>query len=202
VLQEIDEERGVVTRGAPNLTSSPHGLGAWSEDDIADYLKSGSNSRTHLMGTMNEVVLNSTRHLSEADTRAMAVYLKSLEPVADTGSRPSQSVLELGAKQYDIHCGTCHLPTGLGSVDTGPPLAGSAFAQAPDPSSLIDLVLNGPRLPPEIPSQHWRLRAWQTMPAFAQKLSDEQAAALLSFVRNSWGNAAGEVEPEQIDRLR
>lgn len=202
VLQEIDEEGGAIVRGAPNLTSSPHGLGAWSEDDIADYLKLGSNSRTHLMGTMNEVVLNSTRHLSEADTRAMAVYLKSLEPVADTGSRPSKKVLELGAKQYDIHCGTCHLPTGLGSVDTGPPLVGSAFAQAPDPSSLIDLVLNGPRLPPEVPSKEWRMRAWQTMPAFAQKLSDEQAAALLSFVRNSWGNAAGEVEPEHVDRLR
>jgi mono/diheme cytochrome c family protein len=33
-------------------------------------------------------------------------------------------------------------------------------------------------------------------------LSDEQAAALLTFVRNSWGNAAGTVEPADIDRMR
>ncbi|GFE85356.1 cytochrome c [Steroidobacter agaridevorans] len=202
VLQEIDEERGPVVRGAPNLTPSPQGLGAWSEDDIAAYLKLGSNTRTHLMGTMNEVVLNSTRHLSEADTRAMAVYLKSLPAKAQSNARPSEKVMELGAKQYDIHCGTCHLPTGQGSVDTGPSLAGSAFAQAPEASSLIDLVLNGPRLPVEPPSKEWRMHAWQAMPAFAQKLSDEQAAALLTFVRNSWGNAAGEVVPKDIDRLR
>ena len=201
VLDELDEERGRVRRGAPNLTSSPHGLKAWSEDDLAGYLKSGVGSRARLMGTMNEVVLNSTRHLSEQDTRAMAIYLKSLAPAGDTGQRPSQKVMDLGAKQYDIHCGTCHLPTGKGSADTGPPLAGSAFAQAPDPSSLIDLVINGPRLPVPAPSGEWQ-RPWQSMTPFGQKLSDEQAAALLTFVRNSWGNASGTVEPGDIDRMR
>jgi mono/diheme cytochrome c family protein len=201
-LYELDEERGVVARGASNLTSSPHGLGAWSEDDIANYLKLGINSRTRLIGTMSEVVLNSTRHLTEADTRAMAVYLKTLTPAADIGARPSKKVMDLGAKQYDIHCGTCHLPTGLGSADTAPPLAGSALAQAPNPSSLIDLVINGPRLPVEPPSSEWLKRPWQSMTPFAQKLSDEQAAALLTYVRNSWGNAAGVVEPEDIDRMR
>jgi mono/diheme cytochrome c family protein len=204
VLQEPDEERGSVVRSAPNLTPSPHGLGAWSEDDIAEYLKLGINSRTRLMGTMNEIVLNSTRYLSEADTRAMAVYLKSPAhgAAADTGGRPIKKVQDLGAKQYDIHCGTCHLPSGLGSAETAPPLAGSALAQAPDPSSLIDLVINGPRMPPEPPSNEWRMRPWQDMTPFAQKLSDEQAAALLTFVRNSWGNAASAIEPGDIARLR
>ncbi len=202
VLYELDEERGVVPRSAPNLTSSPYGLGAWSEDDIADYLRLGSNSRTRLMGTMSEVVLNSTRHLTQDDVRAMATYLKSLAPAADTGARPSKQVMELGAKQYDIHCGTCHLPIGLGSEDTAPPLAGSALAQAPNPASLIDLVINGPRLPVEPPSSEWLMRPWQSMTPFAQKLSDEEAAALLTYVRNSWGNAAGVVEPKDIDRMR
>ena len=201
VMEEQDEERGPVRRGAPNLTSSPHGLAAWSEDDLASYLKFGVGSRARLMGTMNEVALNSTRYLSEADTRAMAVYIKSLAPAGDTGHRPSQSLLELGAKQYDIHCGTCHLPTGKGSADTGPPLAGSALAQAPDPSSLIDLVINGPRIPVPAPSGEYQ-RPWQSMTPFGQKLSDEQAAALLTYVRNSWGNAAGAVEPKDIDRMR
>ena len=40
------------------------------------------------------------------------------------------------------------------------------------------------------------------MTPFGQKLSDEQAAALLTFVRNSWGNAARAVEPKDIDRMR
>lgn len=202
VLRELEDERGAVLRAAPNLTSSPQGLGAWSVDDVARYLRLGASSRTRLMGTMNEVVLNSTRYLSDADTLAMAIYIKSLGPVAKTGSRPSQKVMEAGAKQYDIHCGTCHLPTGLGSDDTAPPLAGSTLAQAPDPSSLISLVINGPRLPQEAPSAAWRQHPWRSMTPFGQKLSDEQAAALLSYVRNSWGNAAGEVQPKDIDRMR
>jgi mono/diheme cytochrome c family protein len=201
VLMEATEERNV-TRGAPNLTGSPHGLGAWSEDDLTAYLKEGTGSRTRLMGTMNEVVLNSTRYLTEADDRAIAIYLKSLPANARGTGSPDAKALRLGSQQYDIHCGTCHLPTGLGSADTGPPLAGSALAQAPDPSSLIDLVLNGPRLPPEAPSNAWRARAWQSMTPFGQKLSDEQAAALLTYVRNSWGNSAPEVKPRDIDRLR
>ncbi|MGH8444793.1 MAG: c-type cytochrome [Solimonas sp.] len=201
VLDEMDEERGPVKRGAPNLTSSPHGLGAWSADDLAGYLKHGVGSRARLMGTMNEVVLNSTRYLSDADTKAIATYLKGLAPADGTRQTPSPSVMALGARQYDIHCGTCHLPTGLGSDDTAPPLAGSAFAQAPNASSLIDLVINGPRVPPVAPSPEWR-RPWQSMTPFAQKLSDEQAAALLTYVRNSWGNTAGTVEPRDIDRMR
>jgi mono/diheme cytochrome c family protein len=76
------------------------------------------------------------------------------------------------------------------------------LAQAPDPSSLIDLVLRGARVPAEAPSAEWRSRPWQSMTPFAQKLSDEQAAALLTYVRNAWGNSAGEVEPADIDRLR
>ncbi|NKF22319.1 c-type cytochrome [Solimonas marina] len=198
---DLDEDRGRVARGAPNLTRSPHGLGAWSQADIASYLKSGISAHARLMGTMNEVVLNSTRYLTKADTQAMAVYLKSLSPAGAVPSKPSEKVMALGAKQYDINCGTCHLPTGLGSADTAPPLAGSAFAQAPEPWSLIDLVINGPRTPPEAPSLEWQ-RPWQSMKPFRQKLSDEQAAALLTFVRNSWGNSAPAVEPEDIDRMR
>ncbi|MFT4045983.1 MAG: cytochrome c [Solimonas sp.] len=198
---DLDDERGIVPRGAPDLTPSPQGLGAWSESDIASYLKSGISAHARLMGTMNEVVLNSTRYLTDADTRAMAVYLKSLAPAGARSGKPSEKVMALGARQYDIHCGTCHLPTGLGSADTAPPLAGSAFAQAPDPSSLIDLVINGPRRPQEAPSLEWQ-RPWQSMKPFAQKLSDEQAAALLTYVRNSWGNAAPPVKPKDIDRMR
>lgn len=201
VLQEIVDDRAV-ERAAPNLTPSPHGLGAWSESDITGYLKNGVSSRMRLMGTMNEVVLNSTRHLTEADNRAMAVYLKSLPARVEPASKPGDALMQFGSRQYDIHCGTCHLPTGLGSEDTGPPLAGSALAQAPSPSSLIDLVINGPRLPPEAPSDAWRARPWQSMTPFSQKLSDEEAAALLTFVRNSWGNAASVVQPDDIDALR
>ncbi len=201
VLRDVVEDGHVIERGAPNLTSTPHGLAAWSEDDIAGYLHDGVNTRTRLMGTMNEVVLNSTRHLTPEDDRAIAVYIKSLAPAGKPAGKPDDKVMQIGAKQYDIHCGTCHLPTGLGGTDTGPPLKGSAFAQSPAPASLIDLVLNGPRLPPVAPSDAYR-RPWVSMEPFSEKLSDADAAALFTFVRNSWGNAAGEVKPAQVEALR
>lgn len=201
VFADLVEDRGTVARAAPNLTPSLQGLGAWSEDDITHYLKQGASTRTRLMGSMNDVVLNSTRHLTEEDDRAIAVYLRSLPPRAAGAGSPDAKVMALGSRQYDIHCGTCHLPSGLGSADNAPPLAGSALAQAPDPASLIDLVINGPRLPPELPSEAWR-RPWQSMSPFAQKLSDEEAAALLTFVRNSWGNSAPAVSPRHVGRMR
>lgn len=201
VLQDLVEERGRVVRAAPNLTPSSHGLGAWSEDDIAHYLKYGVNDHARLMGSMSEVVLNSTRYLTEEDDRAIAVYLKSLPAREYSHYAPSATIMALGAKQYDIHCGTCHQPTGLGSADKAPPLAGSAFAQAPDPSSLIDLVINGPRLPVAAPSEEYQ-RSWQSMTPFSQKLGDQEAAALLTFVRNSWGNSAPAVSAADIAHLR
>src|SRR5690606_15818698 len=100
---------------APNLTSSETGLGHWSVDDIAAYLKTGTNSHVTTHGPMNEVIVYSTSKLPEADVRAMAVYLKSL-PAEDgaLGSPASADVMNEGETLYNIHCGTCHLPTGLG----------------------------------------------------------------------------------------
>jgi mono/diheme cytochrome c family protein len=193
----------VLDWSASNLTSAPSGLAAWSAEEIASYLKHGYSSRAGVFGAMNEVVLNSTRHLSEADIQAMAVYLKSL-PAKDQGSssEPEAEVLRAGELQYDVHCGTCHQPTGLGSDTTGPPLVGSAVALAADPASLINITLYGAQLPHTPPSPQWQARKWQVMDPFAHKLSDEEAAALLTYVRNSWGNKASEVTPEQVAKQR
>lgn len=188
---------------ASNLTSAPGGLNSWSVEEIADYLKLGVSARAGVFGAMNEVVLNSTRHLSAHDTHAIAVYLKSLPARAqDAGSPADAELMRVGELQYTIHCGTCHLPTGLGSETTGPPLVGSPITLAPDPASLINVTLYGAQLPHTPPSAQWRARKWQVMEPFALKLSDEDAAALLSYVRSAWGNHAGEVTAEQVARQR
>ena len=54
------------------------GLKSWSEDDIVEYLQSGRNGKSHADGPMAEVVVNSTSQMSDADVRAIAVYLKDL----------------------------------------------------------------------------------------------------------------------------
>jgi mono/diheme cytochrome c family protein len=181
-----------------NLTSAPTGLAQWSVEQLAAYLKTGQNGRASTFGPMNEVIMNSTRHLSDADVRAMAVYIKSLPARADDGgSKPSEEVLRSGETLYTVHCGTCHLPTGLGSDDSAPPLAGSAVVQASDPSSLLNTIIYGPELPN--PPLH---NDWDLMEAFGDEMGDEELAELASYVRSAWGNSAGAVSADQVAQQR
>ena len=188
---------------ASDLTPGKNGLAQWQESEIAAYLHDGHNSRAAVFGGMNEVIANSTSNLTEADTKAIAAYLKSLPPSeTQPGSKPSDDVMQAGSLQYDVHCGTCHLPTGLGSADTGPPLVGSSVALASDPSTLINITLYGAQKPHTGPAEKWHGPGWKIMDPFADKLADEDAAALLSFIRNSWGNKAGQVTAEQVAKQR
>ena len=190
----------VRTWAAPNLTNAGNGLASWAIDDLVAYLNTGRTSFTETHGPMNEVILNSTRHLSEPDVTAMAVYLKSLPGArGDIGEPASASVLKEGATLYDLHCGTCHQPTGLGgsSEDAGARLAGSPVVQASHPASLINIILYGPQLA--------KLRGpkrWKDMPAFYEKLADDEVAAIASYIRNAWGNVGGEVTEEQVAQQR
>jgi mono/diheme cytochrome c family protein len=150
---------------------------------------------------MNEVIVNSTSQMTDADLRAMAVYLKSLAAV-DIGGAVELSGRARGAGEtlYTIHCGTCHLPTGLGSTpgqDLGPPLAGSAVAQAPDPASLINIILYGSQVVRPTPP-----KAWKNMKPLYDALDDEQVAAVANYVRSSFGNRAGEVTATDVERQR
>ena len=140
---------------APNLTPAS-GLKHWTEDDLSNYLKFGYSPRAGVFGPMNKVIMNSTRHLEETDTRAMAHYLLAL-PALERGdeSDADEETLRVGELQYDIHCGTCHLPTGLGSTDTGPPIAGSPITLAAEPEALINMTLYGAEHPSTSPSTLW-----------------------------------------------
>jgi mono/diheme cytochrome c family protein len=147
---------------------------------------------------MTEVVMNSTRYLTDADARAIATYLKTLTPLNwDSGKPPQTGQLKSGEVAYTVHCGTCHLPTGVGDEVLGVSLAGNAIVQAHDPSSLINVVLYGPHLPPP-PFVVDRTR----MKDFGKRLSDREVADLTTFVRTSFGNSASAVSPDQVLRQR
>ncbi len=193
----------VLDWSAPNLTSADTGLAMWHEEDLRDYLKLGVSERAGVFGPMNKVIMNSTRHLSLEDVTAMAVYLKSLPAKSQDMPAPADDKTKrAGSIQYDIHCGTCHLPTGQGHKDTGPPLLGSPVVLDSDPSSLINVTLYGPSLPKTAPSDEWVASKWQHMKPYAAKLNDKQMADLLSFIRSAWGHKAGAVSEEQVAKQR
>lgn len=186
---------------AVNLTSAASGLKGWSVGDIESYLRTGHGSRTGSFGPMNEVIVNSTSQWTDADLHAVAVYLKALPPdETSTNQSLDDKDRSAGETVYTINCGTCHLPTGLGSTpgsELGPPLVGSAVVQAADPATLINVILYGAEVVSPAPTQ-----GWKNMKAFGTILEDADVAALANYLRSSWGNHGGPVTAADVAKQR
>ncbi len=187
------------TWSAPNLTTASTGLRHWSAEALFQYLKVGKNEFAATFGPMNKVVMNSTRRLSDNDLKAMATYFKSLPPIENAAAPPApEEKIGRGRTLYDLHCGTCHQPTGLGAPETGARLANSPVVRASDPSTLLNVIIYGPQLPDPPPP----LGDWKQMPAFNDKLKDDEIAALASFIRQEWGHRDGEVSEQDVAAQR
>ena len=107
-----------------------------------------------------------------------------------------------GAKIYarEGYCATCHQPDGLGLPAAGfPPLAGTEWATG-DEDRLIKLTLNGLLGPMEIEGETYP--GLVPMTPFGGMLDDEELAAVLTYVRNSFGNEASTITAEKIAQVR
>jgi mono/diheme cytochrome c family protein len=185
---------------APDITNeSDQGLGRWSVEDIVGYLKSGHNRISAATGPMAEVVTLSTSHMQEPDLRAMAVYLKSVKSPS-RGSTPVNAkspVMVSGSAIYRDQCSACHGLDGKGTPLLFPSVADSALVRSSDPTSLIRMVLRGARsvATTEEPTG-------PGMPAYGWELDDQQVAAVLTFLRNSWGANSPEVVAGDVSVAR
>jgi mono/diheme cytochrome c family protein len=192
----------------PNLRGDVRtGLGAWREDDIVAFLKTGSNTNFAAFGGMTQVVHDSTQYLTDADLHAIAKYLKTLpghnnetayqyDP-STAKALTTGDASKPGAAVYLANCDVCHGSNGMGYSPSFPALAGNPVVAGTDPTSLINIVLAGARKP-ETAGSPSRL----AMPSLGYKLSDQQVADVLTFVRGSWGNQAAMVTLDQVAQLR
>lgn len=184
---------------APRLDGAERsGLKSWSVDDIVEYLQSGRNGKSHAGGPMSEVVVNSTSQMSEADVRAIAIYLKDLpagtpEPAV---SPPPPAQMANGENIYRGACVACHELDGSSAPRIYPPLPGNANLQSADPSSTLRIILDGAEsvTTPRAPNKG-------SMPAYP-KLSDQDIADVATYIRNSWGNAAPAVTAREVGTAR
>ncbi|HEX2790767.1 MAG TPA: cytochrome c [Steroidobacteraceae bacterium] len=184
---------------APDLTGNDRtGLGGWSIDDVAEYLRNGRNTHAGAGGAMADVVTYSTSLMSDEDRRAMAVYLKS-QTVSPSVShqQPDSGAMRRGAAIYSDACASCHLEDGVGQPRLFPPLGHNAMLQQADATGLEHLVLAGGRIGTSAsrPSP-------LTMPSFAWKLSDSEIADVTTYLRNSWGNLASAVSVAEVHDVR
>jgi mono/diheme cytochrome c family protein len=195
---------------APSLRSGgPDTIAEWSESQISQFLQSGANHAGIAFGSMSDVIVNSTQFLSAEDSSATAKYLKTLQdPPANGRTRfaydertdrdlASGDATKRGALLYLDNCAACHRPDGRGYEGVFPSLAGNPVVQADNPLSLISIVLLG-----SITSRTSMTPAQFAMPAFAWRLSDQDAADIISFIRSSWGNDAKPIESPKVAALR
>jgi mono/diheme cytochrome c family protein len=186
---------------APDITNDPQtGLGKWSVEEIVQYLRTGQTRTTIASGPMKEVVEDSTSKMSDADLRAMAVYLKQQGAAGTPPPAPlpaSDPRMQVGEAIFVDTCSACHTRDGAGIEHMFPRLAGNAIVKQVDPTTLVRIILTGVR-----GAGTDALPTSPAMPSFGYRLDDSQVAAVVTYIRNSWGNAASAVDADAVKALR
>ncbi len=118
------------------------------------------------------------------------------ETDAVESATPTDPLL-LGKRLYSANCAACHQPTGLGVSGQFPPLAGSEWVLG-DAAVLQRILLQGLQGPMSVKDQLYN----GNMPAFGGRLNDDQLAAVLSYIRQEWGNAADSISPSSVSDIR
>ena len=149
---------------------------------------------------MKEVVEDSTSKMPDADLKAIAVYLKergsagtpAIAPVAASDPR-----MQVGEAIFVDTCSACHTRNGDGIEHIFPRLVGNAIVKQDDPTTLVRIILTGVR-----GAGTDALPTSPAMPSFGYRLDDSQVAAVVTYIRNSWGNAAPAVDADTVKTLR
>lgn len=193
---------------AKSLRGEARGLQSWTEEDLTQFFQTGRNDHTAAFGAMADVIEHSTQHMSHEDNLAMARYLKGLAPApGKTLTLPKQAdtttkglldgqLQTRGSALYEEYCLVCHRPDGKGVPRVFPALAGNSIVLAKYPQSLIQVTLEGSKMP-HSPADVMAF----TMPGFKQ-LSDQDVVEVVNFIRTSWGNQAPEVDIQDVAQIR
>lgn len=123
-------------------------------------------------------------------------------PAPDHLNQSARTQWLKGAEIYkrDGHCTTCHQPDGQGLAAAGfPPLSGTEWVNG-DVDRLIKLTLNGLHGPIEVKGKQYP--GFVPMTQFRGLLNDEELAAVLTFVRNSFGNKSSAIDAARVKELR
>ncbi|GLQ87499.1 c-type cytochrome [Dyella flagellata] len=215
-LDHSQEFSGEVLQGwrAYNITSDPvHGIGAWSDGDIASYFSTGhADGHGSASGPMAEAVENSLRFLQPPDTGALVAYLRSApalagkDPIAvdakpapalassDYASSGDAQADAQGLKLFEGACASCHQWNGKGQQTPYASLLGARGVNDVHGSNITQVLLHGSSLRGE--------GANVFMPGFGNAYSNTEIAALSNYVIGHFGNKQGTVTPDDVAERR
>ncbi len=102
-----------------------------------------------------------------------------------------------GAQLYAAQCAACHQATGAGLPGVFPPLAGSEWVVAKEIVP-VNILLHGISGKLTVKGASYS----GAMPAFGEKMSDQEIAAVLTYVRSGFGNSAGKIDAATVKSVR
>lgn len=222
LLQGLDADKkfeGAMIEGwkAYNMTSDKRsGIGAWSDEQLENYLSTGhAEGRSTAAGPMGLVLNNSLRFLTRDDVRAMAEYLKTVPPlhnqadlavaqkqISPTPSEartrsprgPSSNDEDLGLRVFEGACASCHDWDGSGVHSPYADLTGNRTVNDPSGINMTQVILQGASL---------QTRQGEIfMPSFGTGYSDTEIAAVVNYVTGLFGVSPSTMTPDQVAERR
>lgn len=132
-----------------------------------------------------------------------SVYNENAHPpkAGEQAKAPAVDPLVLGKTVYNGVCVACHQPTGQGLPPAFPPLVNSEWVTGSEERA-IRIVLYGLQGPIKVNGVDYNNVMPATGPGSSFNLSPERVAAVLTYVRQEWGNKAGPISPEKVAEIR
>ncbi|MGD1088243.1 MAG: cytochrome c [Verrucomicrobiota bacterium] len=132
------------------------------------------------------------------DAQVYAPYTSPEELDAYQPKSGAAAMMSRGKQVFEQVCGICHGNDGLGKPGQAPPLAGSEWVNAKGIQRLAHIPLTGLTGDVQVEGKDWNM----SMAPMGAALSDSDLAAVLSYVRGSWGNKGGQVTPDDVKAVR
>lgn len=203
-LQQDKRLTGGLLNGylAPSLLAQDLAERGWTTADLTSFLKHGMSAQGSMFNEMFPVVHHSTQHLEDSDLAAMATYLLGDQPppakvVQAVAFDQLGDSAKRGRQQYLNVCAGCHGVEGEGKPHIAVAMQGNTTLRLADSRNLAKVILEGIR-----EQQFTGFERMQPMPGFADKLSDEQLADLINYLRQAWGGLPGDLGVQQVAHLK
>lgn len=210
---DLKEEEGVVWRiNKADVTEFPEPISAMppmgailSEQELRDVIAwlltlTKENVEKAPSYEVKPLSMTAPAEMSEAATTSKPQANQETLPTTNVSEEINidPAVMELGKSQFPL-CAACHGPEGAGVPNLGPPLANSEWVNGPA-ENLIRIQLRGLTGPITVDGTDYNFIA--PMAAMGAGQPDENVAAVLTYVRNSFGNSAPAVTAEMVAKYK
>jgi mono/diheme cytochrome c family protein len=138
------------------------------------------------------------RHSGWFDSKVYGPYASADQLELYQPKSGAAAAMARGKVVYEQVCGLCHGADGAGKPGQAPPLAGSEWVTAKGFARLAHIPLAGVAGNLQVEGKDWNM----AMAAMGAGLSDDDLAAVLSYIRSSWGNKAGPVTGDDVHTVR